>query len=107
MPGMVYPSGRDHRLKTSFGYLAGRRKDDGAEGLWRIRDSLYDLDDFLQKHPGGSEWISMTKGTDITEAFEVVYSIYNAHLSFKMLMLRMEISFAVFPVNVPRFLEFD
>ena len=69
--GLQYPSGRDHFLKTGFGFLDGRRKDDGAEGLWRIRNKLYDLDSFIESHPGGSEWLKMTKGTDITEAFEV------------------------------------
>ncbi|KAJ3332225.1 Cytochrome b5- protein, partial [Gonapodya sp. JEL0774] len=29
-----------------------------------------DLSDFIQRHPGGSEWLTMTKGADITEAFE-------------------------------------
>ncbi|NP_001136324.1 cytochrome b5-related-like isoform X1 [Nasonia vitripennis] len=71
VPGMTYPSGRDYPLKTCFGFLEGRRKDDGAEGLWRIYDNLYDLDSFIRNHPGGSEWLTMTRGTDITEAFEV------------------------------------
>lgn len=31
---------------------------------------LYDLTDFIKIHPGGSDWIKLTKGTDITEAFE-------------------------------------
>jgi cytochrome b involved in lipid metabolism len=44
--------------------------DDRAEGLWRIHDDLYDLTDFVKKHPGGESWIRLTKGTDITEAFE-------------------------------------
>ena len=71
IPGMQYPSGRDYFLKTCFGFLEGRRKDDGAEGLWRINDSLYDLESFIEHHPGGSEWLELTRGTDITEAFEV------------------------------------
>ncbi|CAH0605493.1 unnamed protein product [Chrysodeixis includens] len=44
--------------------------DDGAEGLWRIHDKLYDLTSFIKRHPGGEEWLELTKGTDITEAFE-------------------------------------
>ncbi|CAB0032075.1 unnamed protein product [Trichogramma brassicae] len=71
IPGMRYPSGRDHFLKTAWGFLEGRRQDDGAEGLWRVHDGLYDLESFAASHPGGAEWIAMTKGTDITEAFEV------------------------------------
>ncbi|XP_055706560.1 cytochrome b5-related protein-like isoform X2 [Phlebotomus papatasi] len=44
--------------------------DDGAEGLWRVHDGIYDLTDFVERHPGGREWLEMTRGTDITEAFE-------------------------------------
>ena len=35
---------------------------------WRLHDDFYDLSDF--DHPGGREWIEMTKGNDITELFE-------------------------------------
>ncbi|XP_053673890.1 cytochrome b5-related protein-like [Anopheles nili] len=65
-----YPTFRDESHRTAHTWLEGRRYDDGAEGLWRINDSLYDLEDFSRTHPGGSEWIRLTKGTDITEAFE-------------------------------------
>ncbi|XP_062706938.1 cytochrome b5-related protein-like [Aedes albopictus] len=58
-------------LRTVTQWLKGKRRDDDAEGLWRIHDSLYDLTEFIECHPGGSEWIRFTKGTDITEAFEV------------------------------------
>ena len=69
--GLLYPSGRDVLMKTGYGFLEGRRKDDGAEGLWRIKNKLYDLESFVDSHPGGAEWLRLTKGTDITEAFEV------------------------------------
>ncbi len=36
-----------------------------------MNDTLYDLTDFIKIHPGGADWIKLTKGTDITEAFEV------------------------------------
>uniref|UniRef100_A0A182WA50 Cytochrome b5-related protein n=1 Tax=Anopheles minimus TaxID=112268 RepID=A0A182WA50_9DIPT len=65
-----YPTFRDEPFKSVHNWLEGRRYDDGAEGLWRIKDGLYDLEDFARTHPGGSEWIRLTKGTDITEAFE-------------------------------------
>lgn len=70
VPGLVYPVARNDLLKTSVGYLKGRSKQDGAEGLWRIRDGLYDLESFAKSHPGGAEWIHLTKNTDITELFE-------------------------------------
>lgn len=51
-------------------WIAGKRQDDEAEGLWRIYDTLYDFTEFIDKHPGGKFWIRETKGLDITEAFE-------------------------------------
>lgn len=65
-----YPSYRDESPKSAERWLDGKREDDGAEGLWRIHDTLYDLSDFIERHPGGREWLQITKGTDITEAFE-------------------------------------
>lgn len=65
-----YPTFRDVPLKTPYVWLEGKRHDDGAEGLWRIHDTLYDLTEFATRHPGGASWIRLTRGTDITEAFE-------------------------------------
>jgi hypothetical protein len=65
-----YPTYRDSALKGCKRWLDGKRIDDNAEGLWRIHDKLYDLTDFIKRHPGGSEWIKITKGIDITEQFE-------------------------------------
>lgn len=59
--GIKYPTLRDNPLKTSFRWLEGKRADDGAEGLWRIHEGLYDLGDFIQKHPGGPEWLDLTQ----------------------------------------------
>merc|ERR1712106_1243240 len=66
-----YPTDRDVALKSSIRWLSARVKDDKCEGLWRIHDQLYDLSNF--KHPGGKSWIELTKGTDITEAFETMH----------------------------------
>lgn len=71
IPGLAYPLARNEIIKTPYGFLKGRTQQDGAEGLWRIRNGLYDLRTFAKSHPGGAEWITLTKGTDITEAFEV------------------------------------
>ncbi|XP_067622954.1 cytochrome b5-related protein [Eurosta solidaginis] len=65
-----YPRFLDMRIKTCEGWVVSKRKDDEAEGLWRIKDELYDLTDFITHHPGGPFWLETTKGTDITEAFE-------------------------------------
>ncbi|XP_068219371.1 cytochrome b5-related protein-like [Palaemon carinicauda] len=55
---------------TTVGWLKGKRIDDDIGPYWRVHNKLYDLTDFAKRHPGGKEWITMTKGTDITEAFE-------------------------------------
>lgn len=69
-PGWSYPTWRESSGMTSETWLVQKKADDGAEGLWRIHNNLYDLTDWVNRHPGGSDWISMTKGNDITEAFE-------------------------------------
>lgn len=56
--------------KTTAGWMEGKRIDDNIGPYWRVHNKLYDLTDFAQRHPGGKEWITMTKGTDVTEAFE-------------------------------------
>lgn len=38
--------------------------------MWRVHDKLYDLTDFINHHPGGSHWLQITRGIDITEQFE-------------------------------------
>ena len=38
---------------------------------------MHNFDEFAAKHPGGADWIKMTKGTDITEAFEVAHVFGN------------------------------
>lgn len=70
IPGLVPLPSRNKVLRTPYAYLEGRRQIDGAEGLWRVRNGLYDLQDFIKFHPGGSEWLQLTRGTDITELFE-------------------------------------
>ncbi|XP_069700190.1 cytochrome b5-related protein-like [Periplaneta americana] len=55
---------------TAQTWLQGKQKDDNTGGLWRVHNDLYDLTPFIDKHPGGSHWLTLTKGTDITEAFE-------------------------------------
>ncbi|KAF7280591.1 cytochrome b5-related protein-like [Rhynchophorus ferrugineus] len=65
------PPARRQKLHTVDMWLEDKREIDGAEGLWRVGDKLYDLTDFIKRHPGGPEWLELSKGLDITEAFEV------------------------------------
>ncbi|CAG9795227.1 unnamed protein product [Diatraea saccharalis] len=69
-PQLKYPSLRDKGFRDPVQWLTGKALDDGAEGLWRIHNSIYDFTTFVDNHPGGAEWLELTKGTDITEAFE-------------------------------------
>ncbi|XP_059471566.1 cytochrome b5-related protein-like [Neocloeon triangulifer] len=64
------PPPRDTSGKGADTWMALRRNVEGAEGLWRIHDKLYDFSKFIAGHPGGEEWLRVTQGTDITEAFE-------------------------------------
>ena len=66
----IYPSLRDHPMKTAAQWIQGRRLDDDIGDLWRVHDKLYDLSGFIDSHPGGGMWLQVTRGTDITEAFE-------------------------------------
>ncbi|XP_041970884.1 cytochrome b5-related protein-like [Aricia agestis] len=69
-PKLRYPPFRDEVSRSPDLWLKGKRMHDGAEGLWRVHDKLYDLTDFVKSHPGGSQWLLVTRGTDITESFE-------------------------------------
>lgn len=75
-PQLKYPSLRDEGLKHPVQWLAGKALDDGAEGLWRVHDGIYDLNTFMNQHPGGSEWLELSK----------VYVMY-FHFLFCMLNL--------------------
>ncbi|RZF44379.1 hypothetical protein LSTR_LSTR007954 [Laodelphax striatellus] len=57
-------------VRTGRWWIDRKRADDGADGLWRVHDKLYDLSAWLHQHPGGKQWIALTKGLDITEAYE-------------------------------------
>ncbi|OAD59365.1 Cytochrome b5-related protein [Eufriesea mexicana] len=70
IPGLEHFPGREIKFTTPYSFLESRRKIDGAENLWRIDNNLYDLEGFAKVHPGGEEWIRLTRGTDITEIFQ-------------------------------------
>jgi hypothetical protein len=56
-----YPTHRDEYVKGCWKWLKGRRADDSAEGLWRVNDKLYDLTSYVDRHPGGREWLVLAK----------------------------------------------
>lgn len=59
--GIQYPTLRDSPLHSAQSWLEGKRADDGAEGLWRIHGCLYDFSDFIHVHPGGKDWLKLTR----------------------------------------------
>lgn len=56
-----YPTYRDTFINGNWKWIEGKRKDDNAEGLWRVHDKIYDLNSFVNQHPGGQFWIEATK----------------------------------------------
>lgn len=70
-PGLwKYPTYRKEPIKHAELWMEAKKVDDNTGGLWRVHDALYDFTDWIDKHPGGSDWLKLTKGSDITEAFE-------------------------------------
>lgn len=60
------------KLVVYNSWLESRRTDDNAEGFWRVHDSLYDLNEFVNRHPGGADWIKLTKVIEsIYESFDI------------------------------------
>lgn len=51
----------DKILQSGEEWLEQKKLVDGAEGLWRIHDDLYDFTDFIKRHPGGPDWLKVTK----------------------------------------------
>lgn len=56
-----FPSFRNDFVNGCWRWIEGKKKDDNAAGLWRVHDKLYDLTDFIPKHPGGRAWLEISK----------------------------------------------
>lgn len=78
-PQLEYPIHRETVPKTAQLWLKGKRSQDGAENLWRIHDGLYDLTEFISIHPGGAEWLAVTK---VRRNF-ISYSIFGLNYSLE------------------------
>lgn len=61
--GIKYSSFRDHPLKSGLIWIESKKENDGAEGFWRIHDNLYDFSNFINSHPGGKDWLRLTRVT--------------------------------------------
>ncbi|CAG7684775.1 unnamed protein product, partial [Allacma fusca] len=50
---------REKWYSTQESWLRCKIQDDDIDrSLWRVHDKLYDLNSFIARHPGGSEWIA-------------------------------------------------
>jgi len=101
-----YPSQREGRIpyiKTAANWIEGRRLDDNYGPYWRVRNGLYDLSDWMDRHPGGSEWLRITRGTDITESF------VSSHLdpSVEKILAKFHVRDITTPRNSPYTLDDD
>ena len=77
-PEVLFPR-RKQLITSGNDWLKFKRDYDGiGANLWRVHDKLYNLTDFAKKHPGGAQWINLTNGTDITEAFEAAH-VFGGH----------------------------
>jgi hypothetical protein len=61
-PGLwKYPTYRKEPIQYAELWMEGKKVDDNTGGLWRVHDALYDFSDWIYKHPGGSDWLKLTK----------------------------------------------
>lgn len=58
--------------------MEGRRCDDNAEGFWRVHDKLYDLNSFIDKHPGGRQWLILSRvsNSEIFDAEKEIETLF-------------------------------
>ena len=68
---------------TADKWMRDKRRDDGYGHLWRVHDDLYDLSSFMDRHPGGREWLRVTQGMDVTEVFEASHLNADVELILK------------------------
>lgn len=54
-------SSTDTGIRSADDWIEAHRKEDGADGLWRIHDGLYDLGQWIHTHPGGPQWLDITR----------------------------------------------
>lgn len=80
-----YPAFRDSFVNGSWKWIEGKRKDDNANDLWRVHDKLYNLDDFISKHPGGKYWLEITKVSKLEDfPKEIIVKEIQPQTSFEL-----------------------
>ncbi|CAD8104071.1 unnamed protein product [Paramecium primaurelia] len=76
------PSRNKQLIESPFVWLKEKAERDRQRTgvpskLWYIKGKIYDLSQFLQLHPGGDYFLSLTQGQDITEMY------YSHHLNME------------------------
>ena len=70
--GFLRSLGSQGRLGSAYAWTRAKAVADipkeEERALWRVHDDLYDFSSF--EHPGGNDWLEVTKGNDITELVE-------------------------------------
>lgn len=56
--------------------------------LWIIHGEMYDLSDFIERHPGGREAILLGRGRDCTALFESYHPFTNKHRYVEVIQLK-------------------
>lgn len=56
----IVPPPRRPKLTVDM-WLEDKAVTDHAEGLWRVHDGIYDFTEFVNRHPGGAEWLELSK----------------------------------------------
>lgn len=49
------------------------------DDAWLLHGKLYDFSSYVERHPGGEDWILLGKGRDCTELFESVHALSARH----------------------------
>lgn len=75
LPGREQFPSRGKPLSSPIQWLKDKAQVDGEllgipPELWCVHGKLYDLGGFMSRHPGGREWLELTRGSDITDAVE-------------------------------------
>ena len=68
-----FPQGGEDARKVSFGELQSHASQSRKDIWVAIHGIVYDISNFLDKHPGGSQILLYQAGTDATEIFDLYH----------------------------------
>lgn len=68
---------------------------------WSFKNKMYDLSNFIDQHPGGTHWLKMTQGTDITDFVQI------HHLDIEKIEEILKIYYVKDCEKKPEFLRFE